>query len=122
MYNMHRKGADTRRERFLKFYELYCDGLTYQQIAEREGITRERVRQVLHKGSTTEEFKKLKELIDARRQNLWRTKEVENLLEAGSSCPKIAAFLGISVHAVKRISSKRTKRLKNNLCSSVTEG
>lgn len=112
MYNEHRKGAQSRRERFLRFYELYCDGLSYQQIADKEGITRERVRQILHKGATTEEFKKLKELIDTRRQNSWRTKEVENLLETGSSCPQIARLLNISVDAVKRISAKRTKRLK----------
>ena len=54
MFNMKRKGAESRRERFLRFYEFYCDGLTYQQIADKEGITRERVRQVLHKGATTE--------------------------------------------------------------------
>jgi DNA-binding CsgD family transcriptional regulator len=112
MYNMRRKGAESRRERFLRFYELYCDGLTYQQIADKEGITRERVRQVLHKGATTEEFKELKRLIDVRRDNSWRTKEVENLLATGSSCPQIAKLLNISVDAVKRISAKRTKRLK----------
>jgi len=109
---MRRKGAETRRERFLRFYELYCDGLTYQQIADREGITRERVRQVLHKGATTEEFKELKRLIDMRRDNSWRTKEVENLLDQGSSCPQIAKLLNISIDSVKRISAKRTKRLK----------
>lgn len=47
-----------------------------------------------------------------RRQNSWRTKEVENLLETGSSCPQIAKLLNISVDAVKRISAKRSKRLK----------
>jgi len=112
MFNMNRKGADSRRDRFLRFYELYCDGLTYEEIGQREGITRERVRQVLHKGCTTEEFKKLKEMIDNRRSNTWRTKEVENLLATGSSCPQIAKLLNISVDSVKRISAKRTKRLK----------
>jgi DNA-binding NarL/FixJ family response regulator len=47
-----------------------------------------------------------------RRQNSWRTREIENLLATGSSCPQIAKLLNISVDAVKRVSAKRTKRLK----------
>ena len=112
MFNMNRKGADSRRERFLRLYELYCDGLTYEQIGQREGITRERVRQILHKGCTTEEFKKLKEMIDNRRSNTWRNKEIEHLLSVDNSCPQIAKLLGISVDAVKRVSAKRSKCLK----------
>jgi len=109
---MQRKGAQERRDRFLRFYELYSDGLTYEQIGQREGVTRERVRQVLHKGCTTEEFKKLKEMIDNRRSNTWRNKEIENLLMLGNSCTQIAKVLGVSVDAVKRVSAKRNKRLK----------
>ena len=112
MFNMNRKGADSRRERFLRLYELYCDGLTYEQIGQLEEITRERVRQILHKGCTTEEFKKLKAMIDDRRSNTWRNKEIENLLIAGNSCTQVAKLLDISVDAVKRVSAKRNKRLK----------
>ena len=112
MFNMNRKDAHLRQERFLRLYELYCDGLTYEQIGQQEGITRERVRQILHKGCTTEEFKKLKEMIDNRRSNTWRNKEIEHLLSVGNSCPQIAKLLGISVDAVKRVSAKRSKRLK----------
>ena len=112
MFNEHRKGFESRRERFLRLYELYCDGLTYEQIGQREGITRERVRQILHKGSTTEEFKKLKEMIDNRRSNTWKNKEIENLLSVGNSCSQVAKILNISVDAVKRVSAKRNKRLR----------
>jgi len=83
MYNMHRKGAETRRDRFLRFYELYCDGLTYQQIAEKEKITLVAVFAAIHilkeRNGNAEQLDKVAEEIQNQIESKKKAKEEDQI-------------------------------------------
>lgn len=104
---------EARRERFLRLYDLYLnEGLTLQQIADQEGISKQRVHQVLVHEAKEPELAEIKKRADIVQRNSWRVKEIENLLTAGNSCAQVAKILNISVNTVKRVSAKFNKRLK----------
>lgn len=104
--------SDQRRRRFCQIYELYLDGLSLRDISAKYGISYERVRQILKKGSTTEEYKAIKAAADRRRSRTWQTTEAINLLNAGNSCSKVSQILGISVSSIKRLSAQYNKSKK----------
>jgi len=93
-------------ERFVTMYEMYLDGHSYEKIGKRFGISRERVRQILKKRSSTDEYEKIRQRILNRRVNTWQVKEIASLISNGYSCREIAGILGCSVDCVKRVSSK----------------
>lgn len=101
--------ADERRLRFCQIYDLYLDGLSLREIALKTKLSHERVRQILKRGSTSEEYKNIKAAADRRRSRTWQTTEALNLLNAGNSCSKVAGILGISVSAIKRLSAQYNK-------------
>ena len=104
---------EARRDRFLRLYELYLDkGLTLQQIADQEGISKQRVHQILVHEAKEPELAEIKKRADIAQRNSWRTKEIENLLATGNSCSQVAELLNISVNTVKRVSARFNKRLK----------
>jgi len=104
--------ADQRRTRFCQIYELYLDGLSLREISAQYGISYERVRQILKKGSTSEEYKIIKAAADRRRSRTWQTTEAINLLNAGNSCSKVSQILGISISSIKRLSAQYNKSRK----------
>jgi len=104
--------ADQRRTRFCQIYDLYLDGLSLRDISLRLGISHERVRQILKKGSTTDEYKVIKAAADRRRSRTWQTTEAINLLNAGNSCSKVSKILGISISSIKRLSAQYNKSKK----------
>jgi transposase len=104
--------ADQRRTRFCQIYDLYLDGLSLRDISLQLGISHERVRQILKKGSTTDEYKVIKAAADRRRSRTWQTTEAINLLNAGNSCSKVSKILGISISSIKRLSAQYNKSKK----------
>jgi len=101
--------VDQRRLRFCEIYELYLDGLSLREIGLKTKLSYERVRQILKRGSTTEEYKNIKAAADRRRSRTWQTTEAINLLSAGNSCTRVANILGISVSSIKRLSAQYNK-------------
>jgi transposase len=104
--------AEQRRARFCAIYDLYLDGLSLREISLKVGVSHERVRQILRKSSTEEEYKIIKAAADRRRSRTWQTREAINLLNAGNSCSKVANILGISVSSIKRLSAQYNKSKK----------
>jgi transposase len=101
---------EARKERFERIYTLYIqEGFSLQQIADRFGISKQRVHQILLKESKEPELLAVKKRADMLERNTWRTKEIEYQLEQGLSCTKIATLLGISVNVVKRVSARYRK-------------
>lgn len=101
---------EARLERFERIYTLYIhEGLSLQQIAERFGISKQRVHQILLKEANEPELLAIKKRADMVERNTWRTKEIEYQIEQGLSCTKIAALLDVSVNVVKRVSAQYRK-------------
>lgn len=99
-----------RRERFCQIYDLYLDGFSLRDIGQKLGISYERVRQILKLRSTVKEYKAIKEVADRRRSRTWQTTEALTLLNNGVSCSKTAKILGVSVSAIKRLSTQYNKQ------------
>jgi len=93
-------------DRFVTMYEMYLDGHSYEKIGKRFGISRERVRQILKKRSSTDEYEQIRQRVLSRRVNTWQVKEIASLISNGYSCREIAGILGCSIDCVKRVSSK----------------
>lgn len=102
--------ATERRERFCKIYDLYLDGMSLRDIGQQLGISYERVRQILKTRSTVKEYKAIKEVADRRRSRTWQTTEAVSLLTNGYTCSETAKILGVSLSAVKRLSSQYNKK------------
>jgi transposase len=102
--------AEDRRARFCEIYDLYLDGLSLREIADRVGVSHERVRQILKTCSTSEEYKVIKAAAYRRRSRTWQTTEALNLLNAGNSCSKVSKILGISISSIKRLSAQYNKQ------------
>jgi transposase len=97
------------RERFEAMYTDYLNGLSYSQIAEKHGLTRQRVQQVLREKATPDELAALRAAIDKRESSTWLHTEIRNLLDAGNSCRKVSEILNCGLSTVKRISVKRKR-------------
>lgn len=104
----------SRRDRFEKMYSLCLEGKTYSEIGKEFGITRERVRQILNKHATAEEFRLIRESVERRSLSTWFCAEILAQLEIGHTCTQISKNLGCHVSVVKRISAKRKKRLEES--------
>lgn len=100
------KTSEQGQDRFATMYEMYLDGHSYEKIGKKFGISRERVRQILKKKSTPDEYELIRQRILSRRVNTWQVKEIANLIEAGNTCRQVADILGCSVDCVKRVSRK----------------
>lgn len=101
-----------RRDRFKKMYSLCLEGKTYSEIGKEFGITRERVRQILNKYATEDEFKLIRESVERRSLSTWFCSEIMAQLDAGHTCSQVSKNLGCHVSVVKRVSAKRKKGLK----------
>lgn len=97
------------RERFEEMLTLYLDGLTYTQIGQRFGLTRQRVQQVLREKATPDEYKLLRAAIEKREERTWLDTEIRAQLTEGYSCSKVAQNLGCSLSKVKRVSAAMKK-------------
>lgn len=104
----------SRRDRFEKMYSLCLEGKSYSEIGREFGITRERVRQILNKYATADEFKLIRESVERRSLSTWFCLEILAQLEAGHTCVQVSKNLGCHVSVVKRVSAKRKKRLEEN--------
>lgn len=100
------KTSEQGQDRFATMYEMYLDGYSYEKIGKKFGISRERVRQILKKKSTPDEYEAIRQRILSRRVNTWQVKEIANLIQAGNTCRQVADVLGCSVDCVKRVSRK----------------
>lgn len=87
-------------------YEMYLDGESYEKIGKKFRLSRERVRQILKKRSSEDEYEQIRNRILNKRVNTWQVKEIAALILNGYSCREIAGILGCSIDCVKRISSK----------------
>ena len=103
---------EERTDRFRQVYELYLDGMSFREIGVKFGVSHECIRQLLKRGSTVEEYKVLKMYADKRRGRTWQTTEAINLLNEGNSCSQVAKILGVSLSAVKRLSTEYNKKKK----------
>jgi DNA-binding CsgD family transcriptional regulator len=107
MYNEKRAGSQKRIERYKEMYSLYCEGLTYDQIGQRYGITRERVRQIFLRGASPEEAEHLQSLLRKRRLGASeQAPQILKLLAEGKTQKQVAEAVGVSVFAVKRVAKK----------------
>ena len=102
--------AEERRRRFCQIYDLYLDGLSLRDIGAQTGLSYERIRQILKRGSTTEEYKKIKAAADRRRSRTWQTTEAIQLLNTGHSCSQVSKILGVSISSIKRLSAQYNKQ------------
>jgi len=107
MYNEKRAGSENRIQRYKNMYSLYCEGLTYEQIGRRYGISKERVRQVLLRGASPEEAEHLQFLLRKRRLGASeQAPQILKLLAEGRTQKQVAETVGVSVFAVKRVAKK----------------
>ncbi len=100
-----------RKDRFEKMYSLCLEGKSYSEIGKEFGITKERVRQVLNKYSTEDQFKQIRESVERRSLSSWFCAEILAQLETGHTCSQISKNLGCHVSVVKRVSAKRRRKL-----------
>lgn len=103
-----------RRERFERMYSLCLEGKSYSEIGKEFGITKERVRQVLNKYATEDQFKQIRESVERRTLSSWFCSEILAQLEAGHTCSQVSKNLGCHISVVKRVSAKRRKKLDEN--------
>jgi DNA-binding CsgD family transcriptional regulator len=103
-----------RKDRFERMYSLCLEGKSYSEIGREFGITKERVRQVLNKYSTEDQFKLIRESVERRSLSSWFCAEILAQLEAGHTCVQISKNLGCHVSVVKRVSAKRRRKLDEN--------
>lgn len=104
-------------ERFGLIYDYLMEGKSYAEIGKIFGITKQRVQQIVQNFATAKQYAEIRERIEQRNMGTYRGKEIMTQLEAGLSCYAIAKNLNCSVSAVKRLSVKRNKALKEQLAS-----
>ncbi len=92
-----------RRDRFEAVYERHIRGLSQRQIAEELGLSASRVNQLLVLYKQGEVYRSVREVVELRCKDTWRTKEVLSQHEQGISAGRIANTLSISLSSVRSI-------------------
>jgi DNA invertase Pin-like site-specific DNA recombinase len=101
------------KQRFTDIYDCLMVGKSYAEIGKIYNISKQRVHQIIRHFATSKQYAEIRQRIEQRASSTFLGPEVLIQLDEGHTCNAISKNLGCSVSFVKRISSKRNKKIEH---------